>query len=222
MSEERNNPHFAAESDPLVTRSYREVADERVPDKLNQAVLRQAAAAGSTRYWRSRSWTRPMAWVATISICVALVLEVTRVPPANGPAIDSLPATLAEPELDRLDDAPAESLPEAVIPVALPGRAARNAPTEPAKTELMKRSARPLAAEPVFQERKRDSAMQAPLESRMAAAQDREAPACDESATATPETWLECINELEKAGLADEARKQRELLAKAFPGFDSR
>ncbi len=188
MSEDRNNPDFVAESDPLVTRAYREVADERVPDKLNQAVLRQAAAAGSTRYWRSRSWTRPMAWVATITICVALVLELTRVPPANGPAIDSLPAT----------------------------------PTEPAKTELMKRSARPLAAEPVSQERKRDSAMQAPLESRMAAAQDREAPACDEDATATPETWLECIDELEKAGLADAARRQRALLAKAFPDFDSR
>ncbi len=228
MSKERNNPHFVAESDPLVTRVYREVADERVPDKLNQAVLRQAAAAGPTRYWRSISWTRPMAWVATITICVALVLEITRVPPPNGAALDSLPATFTVPEpeptleLDRFDDAAPESLPESVVPAPLPGRAASNAPTAPAKVELMKKSARPLAAEPVFQERKRDVAQQAPVENRLTAAQEQEAPACDESATAKPETWLECIDELEKAGLDDEARRQRTLFENAFPGFDSR
>lgn len=224
MSEKRNNPHFVAESDPLVTRVYREVADERVPDKLNQAVLRQAAAAGTSRYWRSISWTRPMAWVATITICVALVLEVMRVPPPNGAALDSLPATFAapEPELDRLDDAPAESLPESAVPATLPGRATSNAAVTPPQVELMKRSARPLATEPALLERKRDTVQQAPLENRLEAAADREAPACDESTTAKPETWLKCIEQLEKSGLAEEARKQRTLLEKAFPGFDSR
>jgi hypothetical protein len=52
-----------------------------------------------------------------------------------------------------------------------------------------------------------------------AVAVSTEAQACDESAVATPETWLECIERLEAAGRADEAGQQRELLQAAFPEF---
>ena len=40
---------------------------------------------------------------------------------------------------------------------------------------------------------------------------------CDESETADPNSWLECILELERQGLHDAARLERELLAEAFP-----
>jgi hypothetical protein len=44
---------------------------------------------------------------------------------------------------------------------------------------------------------------------------------CDETATATPETWLQCITALEEAGLADAAGEERERLTAAFPDFDT-
>lgn len=53
-----------------------------------------------------------------------------------------------------------------------------------------------------------------------AVAVSAEAPACDETVTSTPETWLECITGLEEAGLSREAQQQRELLQAAFPEFN--
>ena len=47
----------------------------------------------------------------------------------------------------------------------------------------------------------------------------RAEPGCDERATAAAESWLACIEELEAAGLVDEAARQRERLAQAFPAF---
>lgn len=44
---------------------------------------------------------------------------------------------------------------------------------------------------------------------------------CDETATATAETWLQCITSLEEAGLTDAADEERKLLAAAFPDFDT-
>jgi hypothetical protein len=40
---------------------------------------------------------------------------------------------------------------------------------------------------------------------------------CDESETGDPNTWLECILRLEREGLLEAARHERELLADAFP-----
>jgi hypothetical protein len=40
---------------------------------------------------------------------------------------------------------------------------------------------------------------------------------CDESDTGDPNTWLECILRLEREGLHEAARLERDLLADAFP-----
>jgi len=48
------------------------------------------------------------------------------------------------------------------------------------------------------------------------------APTCDEAATQTAETWLECITELEQAGFSDAALWQRERLQQEFPDFEAR
>jgi hypothetical protein len=44
---------------------------------------------------------------------------------------------------------------------------------------------------------------------------------CAEAATATPEAWLQCIAFLEEAGLTEAAAEERELLAAAFPDFET-
>lgn len=46
-------------------------------------------------------------------------------------------------------------------------------------------------------------------------------PACDETATAAAESWLQCIADMEAAGLGDAAREERKLLAAVYPDFDT-
>jgi len=98
MTEERNRPELDGEVDSHVTRTYKEVASECAPEHLDRAILKQAADAARPRYLKSISWTRPMAWAATITLCVGLVLEITKAPvPVSTES--SLPA--AQPAVER-------------------------------------------------------------------------------------------------------------------------
>ncbi len=98
MSDKRQYPDSTAAADEQVSTTYRELASERAPDHLNEKVLRKAAQrAARPRYSRSIMWTRPLAWAATIALCLAITLEVTRVPtPEAVPSQE--PRSLAEAE----------------------------------------------------------------------------------------------------------------------------
>ncbi len=97
MTKERSHPDTDGVTDPLVSRTYRESASERVPDALDRAVLQQAKQNASKPYSRSIIWLRPMAWAATIGLSLAIVIEL-----ANLPRPD--PDLLAPPrEETRLD-----------------------------------------------------------------------------------------------------------------------
>jgi len=136
MTEERIRPESGGEVDSLVTRTYKEVASEIAPEHLNRTVMKQAADAARPRYLRSVSWTRPMAWAATITLCVALVLEVTNSPVpevtdilsptgrVDAPASKPAPTPeLNEPELNRpgaaavKGEAPRETMRDGPAPV---------------------------------------------------------------------------------------------------------
>jgi len=73
MSDERRK----SEADPLVAEVYKDLASERVPEHLDDKVLRMAAREGRTRYAVSRAWMRPTAWAATIALSLAIVMELT-------------------------------------------------------------------------------------------------------------------------------------------------
>ena len=106
MTDKRPNQ----ESDPLVSRLYRESAQETAPPALNDAVLaeaRRAANDGRSKYSRSIAWLRPMAWAATLGLSLAIVLELSMTPgmdanrigdqPMSSP--QSPPPQLSSPEL---------------------------------------------------------------------------------------------------------------------------
>lgn len=99
MSNERR--HQDDLSDPRVSSVYRESSDERAPEHLDHIVLNEARKAAKTGYVKRISWLRPAAWVTTIGLCLAIVLEVTEMVPQE-PSV--LPATteteqeLVEPE----------------------------------------------------------------------------------------------------------------------------
>jgi len=243
MTEKRNQS--GAETDVLVSQAYRDLADERTPERLDRTILRAAAKEARPRYSRFIAWTRPMAWAATVMLSVALVLEVTDTP---------------SPEADAMDDSPVDSLEESVVPASEIAKKQSNdmrqkaaavaeqeiSPQQPAareraerrsdsaefksKNEDMLQQAEELARVQVGEDKQPSPAVSADAEQEFAAGRSLAsavafaAPVadCDEDAVTTPQTWLECIVALEDAGRDDAAREQRALLAEAFPDFDPR
>jgi hypothetical protein len=204
MTEERNRPESDGEVDSLVTRTYKEVANEPAPEHLDRAILKQAADAARPRYLKSISWTRPMAWAATITLCVALVLEITKapVPVSTG---DSLPA-------DRIEESATNLGEFELAPVKT------NAPQAMMEEEREIPVERKRAAKMSMDLRQQDAVMPASAEAfALADAPDPAVPACSDTEIAAPESWLLCIERLEKAGRTDEANEQRALYEAAFP-----
>lgn len=67
-------------SDRRVAETYRKLATERTPARLDREVLRMARREGRTRYAAARAWMRPFAWAATIALCLAIVMQLTELP----------------------------------------------------------------------------------------------------------------------------------------------
>jgi len=87
MSNERR--HQDDLSDPLVSRTYRDLSDERTPEHLDHVVLNEARKAAKPGYVGTISWLRPAAWVTTIGLCLAIVLEVSEMAPPEQSALDA-------------------------------------------------------------------------------------------------------------------------------------
>ncbi|MBT8099750.1 MAG: hypothetical protein KJO82_08370 [Gammaproteobacteria bacterium] len=134
--------------DPIVTERYRDIAGETTPEALNQAVLREARQQMSGQYSRNISWMRPMAWAASIGLCLAIVLELNNIPQQE-PAMMQLPG--AAPV------APSSSVPDAAAADRQNNfRATTNAPGElDEMADLIEPAAiaEPTLAEPTFTDR---------------------------------------------------------------------
>lgn len=222
MTDERNE---------LVSQTYREVADERAPERLNEAVLKEARRAARPKYARSRAWTRPLAWAATIVLTVAVVVEVTQTPVPGGSSFD-----VAAPETEgRLESAPAvleEAAREAQVPAA--------AEPEKAKGDERKREADAVADSPAEPSATPASAVTFKLQDKdllrradelaeqqyaddmevQGLAQGSNVAGCPTAVTDDPEDWLACVEALEKEGLLEIATEERRRLQEAFPDFE--
>ncbi|MDH3337970.1 MAG: hypothetical protein OER22_14565 [Gammaproteobacteria bacterium] len=276
MTQERNTTEPGAETNARLTQTYRELAHERVPDHLDRAVLQAAAKAARPRYSRLRSWTRPMAWAATVMLSVALVLQISDVPGPESIIFDDAARKFEAqvPQPEARSDAPGESADAVVLEEAAataPIRSLNDVSDAPRVVAPASPAAKQVIQEPLQEKRRRSELRQDSLDTKEPAApatpadsftlrdadmlrrademartqsgenkepalpssRDRagtlsatamgfEAPACDETATKSPESWLECIAGLEEAGLHDEAQQQRQLLQETFPDFQPR
>ena len=84
--------------DEQVSAAYQDLAKERVPEHLDNSVLRMAKAnVERPKYSRWTAWSRPLAWAATVALCLAITLEVTQVPTPDGMATQFIPAEIAAP-----------------------------------------------------------------------------------------------------------------------------
>lgn len=197
MSDEREQARIETEQHRQVSSLYRELAQEQTPDHLDTQVLKDAKKAARSGYARSRRWTRPLAWAAMIMLCLAITLQVTRLPgpetlppglplgTADAPSSDSEIST----DTDTTDTLPAALAPKRSAPSAL--RMPESSRSEKTGTGTA-----------------RDAG-----DVGRTAAQN-----CDEETRKSVETWLACIERLEKNGFLAEAQEQRELLAESFPG----
>jgi len=84
--------------DPRVSAAYKEVADERTPEHLDHVILNAARAAARPRWNRAIAWLRPAAWVATIGVCLAIVIEISLLPEQEQVEFDSPPQAAAPAE----------------------------------------------------------------------------------------------------------------------------
>ena len=79
MNQDLENKLPGAENDPAVSAAYRATATERTPPALDESVLRNAKAAAKYSGLRGFTafWFRPLAFVATLGLSLALLLELT-------------------------------------------------------------------------------------------------------------------------------------------------
>ncbi len=234
MTNERQHPDSAAETDETVSATYRELSREGAPNYLNEKVLQQAArTALRPRYSRSIMWTRPLAWAATVGLCLAIVLEVTRVPapeivvrpelmspePVSPELQDSLEAELSLAQPPKLVSEPVQA------PVQMKSEALLDK-----KSQLGRAAAKQASNEPRSEVRMRDAASEADADlitveekagiAALALPASIATNECAEEVRANPVTWLECIADLEETGDTEAALRQREALKEAFPQFE--
>jgi len=221
MSDKRINSDEPG--DPRVSAAYREMADERTPEHLDHVILNAARSAAKPRWNKTVAWLRPAAWVATIGVCLAIVIEIALLPDPEPAGLDSVAPAAAPPAApspaaaNRFE----KTVPRSAEPAAVQG-VQKTAPVPSAYPEGR-------ADEAEMSDRTRELQQRALQEDTAPAMLLRSAPAtgpldeavsehyCDETATADPNTWLECILELERQGLHEAARLERERLALAFP-----
>ncbi len=82
MNQDLENKLPGAENDPTVSAAYRAAATERTPPALDESVLKSAKAAAKYSGLRGFTvfWFRPLAFVATVGLSLALLLELTSPP----------------------------------------------------------------------------------------------------------------------------------------------
>ncbi len=217
MSDKRKNSDETV--DPRVSAAYRDLADERTPGHLDHVILNAARGAATPKWNRAVAWLRPAAWVATIGVCLAIVIEIALLPQQEPDGLvpvaeDALPATATK----RLETAtPQAAEPAAARPAQKLSRGKLEERQERAdEAEASNRMRDPDAQGTVV----KDDTASLRLQSAPAPASARELATeryCDESQTVDPHTWLACILELERQGLLDAARLERDLLTQAFP-----
>jgi len=220
MNDKRNHHSTADDNDRLVSAAYRDLANERTPQALNKSIRRRATVASKPGYLLSVSWMRPMAWAATVGLCLAIVFEMTQVPQPESAVFD-MPndaAGLPSAETRQSQNTRSSELLEATVPLEMPSSKADSVYRH--KPDARQPTAVSVSAPTRSAEARLTNDAQPMREAPNSVATNQQALHCNADDIATPVTWLECIEELEKAGLTDSAGKQRALLQESFPDFN--
>jgi len=182
------------EHDPEVSAQYRDLAKEAVPQELDKIVLRAARKAASkngSAGW-GVSWYRPATFVATLGLCLALLLEIGDFQIFDPP-----------PDLSIQQDTP----PDSNVFQDAADSAARSVREVDAAADESLQLSNGDSYDP-------EASIATPPASTTDSGQH-----CSEEQLATPKTWWQCIQELREAGLHAAAESELENLHKAFPQY---
>lgn len=208
MNQQRENNTASAE--------YRATATERVPPEIDAIVLEQAKMAvrrsglqGFTAYW-----FRPLAFVATLLLSLALVLELTRPPEVQPARSDAVPAQPALPggTAERADAPTRDSVESGDFAQMIENSAKRMQAMDPATQSAVSELQQSREAD-------RDPESVEALGASGAVPDARER-YCPEEQTSDALKWWRCISELSKTGKHDQARAELMLFDAAHPDFE--
>lgn len=196
MTSERNN---TGEHDEALSRVYRELSAETTPAALDDRVLREARAAARSGYTAPKRWMRPLAWAATVTLTISILVHMAELPAPD----DTLPPAMVEQE------PPAETLAAPGAPEA----ELRRDLTE--STDNLERSlaieAAPAPAAPGAPAERRERALQAE------AARDADAA----EANATLEEAARAMPEADMLRRASDLARQQDAGSEAAPAATS-
>ena len=227
MTNERENNSV----DELVSRTYRELADERTPEHLNSHVLRTAAKPDNSEAPKNslqRLWTKPLAWAATIGLSLAIVLEITQIEEGLE-TYQAAPASIAPAMIgpEMIDDEKrAESVNDEFVP--------QDADIIQAAEDLASMRAGPNLQRPDVASDYRDNtrafdlpasvpaAASTTLDPKMSVEEQEEADtidACLPLSRKTADDWSKCIGELRESGKIEDADREYEAFVLEYPEF---
>jgi len=225
-----------------VSAAYKDLARERAPEHLNRNILAKAAsAARKPAYSRWMTWSRPVAWAATITLCLAISFELLRDPAMDVSIQANSPAAVPVIDERKRDDSLATDSDRAQEPVVAkdksPATEEISPSFKPADMEMQQGVAEATAESAVSEKTSlaRSASKQSfdePAPARVRAEDARlmsgdaladiaeaDESSCPAETRAIASDWLDCILELEAAGLEGAAANERELLIDTFPDF---
>lgn len=249
-----NDERDTTDRERLVSETYRAAATERVPEHLSEKILHAAAQEPRKQPQRSvygipGSWLRPAAWAATISLSLAIVLEITQSPElevSRPAAFDLVPAAdtaagrreditgevAAEPEMLRANKmrAPA-AIPAERKVVAADNRAiASDKLPEVSIMEQLETQDRDALQDAEIPARKRSDlnlqkemrgiAMMATTAATADESESDAARACDSESRATAESWFACIQMLHDTGRAADSASEYDEFTLIYPDYE--
>ena len=109
-----NDKRKATDIDPQVSDHYTSLADEKTPVDLDRAVLHEATRAlrADNRKGSFGAWFRPVAFMATVGLSLAIILDLSDTsifkPPADMP-FDTAPPAPVQPPAKNATDAAARN-----------------------------------------------------------------------------------------------------------------
>lgn len=233
--------------DDSVSAGYRAFASESVPAKLDDIVLKEAAAAATPK--RSTDWSswilRPATIVASLGISLAVVLQLTDTSFVSTP----IPVDSSVQQKSASNAVVAETQSRDAVQAGGNGDPSRSRHEEPERTSTtlqaeperasITSSELAAAAADSAENVQKQKIMVSPSSAKQsldsAAPQAADSTAinlvseakiqrvvrhCDADVSSSASDWFNCIERLEQAGRLANAKTERKLLQAAFPDFE--
>ncbi len=250
MSDERDT----TDMERLVSETYRAAATEPAPEHLSEKILHAAAQESKKQpqlstFGFAASWMRPAAWAATISLSLAIVLEITQDPELE----DSRPAvSTVVPAADTASGRREEAAAEVAAEPEMRANKMRAPAAIPAERKAVATDNRVIASDNLaevsimeqLERQDRDALQEAEIPARKRAAPNlqKEVPgiaimattaatadknesdaarACDSESRETAESWFACIQMLHDTGRAADAASEYDEFTLKYPDYEA-